>query len=239
MVLSFESKDKTREAYNGRRIELQIRTELQHAWATTVEAIGLFRGENLKGSIGNADWLRLFQLMSSEFAQMEMSPLGKNMPGQAEHMEEIRELNTRLNSLFMLDSIQLGVSGTDRPIAQSYRPKHYIITYDSEDKTVTVRPHSDAANAVASYNEAESEINADDSGRKNIVLVEVDKIENLRLAYPNYFGDVRLFKEILRGIVDTTGTFGYQRVPRQPPAKPLPKYGDLSWLRGSRPGRIK
>src|SRR5207302_6231509 len=31
--------------YTGRRVEIQIRTRLQHSWATTVEAVGLFRHE--------------------------------------------------------------------------------------------------------------------------------------------------------------------------------------------------
>ena len=35
------------------------------------------------------------------------------------------------------------------------------------------------------------------SGETKIVLVEVDEIENLRAAYPNYFGDVQIFKSKL------------------------------------------
>ena len=35
-------------------------------------------------------------------------------------------------------------------------------------------------------------------GAYNIVLVEVDKVENLKAAYPNYFGDVQLFLRNLR-----------------------------------------
>jgi hypothetical protein len=31
-----------------------------------------------------------------------------------------------------------------------------------------------------------------------VVLVEVDKLDNLERSYPNYFGDVQIFKEQLR-----------------------------------------
>jgi Region found in RelA / SpoT proteins len=55
--------------HDGRRIEVQLRTRLQHSWATAVEAVGLFRGEDLKGNQGNPKWLRLFTLMSAEFAE--------------------------------------------------------------------------------------------------------------------------------------------------------------------------
>jgi hypothetical protein len=46
--------------YNGRRVEVQVRTQLQHSWATAVEAVGLFRREDLKAGRGDLDWLRLF-----------------------------------------------------------------------------------------------------------------------------------------------------------------------------------
>ena len=62
------------EVYNGRRVEIQIRTRLQHSWATAVEALELFRRENLKGGEGSPNWLRLFKLMSAEFAVAENSP---------------------------------------------------------------------------------------------------------------------------------------------------------------------
>ncbi len=54
--------------YNKLRIEVQLRTKLQHAWATAVEAVGIFTKQALKSNIGDKDWLRLFALMSSEIA---------------------------------------------------------------------------------------------------------------------------------------------------------------------------
>ena len=59
------------EVFHDRRVEVQIRTFLQHTWATAVEAVGAYRGENMKGGEGNSDWLRLFSLMSGEFAATE------------------------------------------------------------------------------------------------------------------------------------------------------------------------
>jgi len=43
---------------------------LQHAWATAVEAVGIFTKQALKSNIGDGEWLRLFALMSSEIAVM-------------------------------------------------------------------------------------------------------------------------------------------------------------------------
>jgi len=76
-------------AYEGRRIELQLRTRLQHAWATAVEAVGLVRREDLKAGEGNSEWLRFFELVASEFAEFESSPPVPGAPSQKDRQREI------------------------------------------------------------------------------------------------------------------------------------------------------
>jgi Region found in RelA / SpoT proteins len=71
--------------YDDRRIEVQIRTRLQHSWATAVEAVGLLRGEDLKGNQGSPEWLRLFTLMSAEFAVLEGCPMPPGAPESEYH----------------------------------------------------------------------------------------------------------------------------------------------------------
>ena len=73
-MFSFCGRDADTVIYNGKRIELQVRTRLQHSWATAVEAVGLFRGEELKNHKGSEEWLRLFKLLSAEFAEAERCP---------------------------------------------------------------------------------------------------------------------------------------------------------------------
>jgi len=55
-------------AYNGLRIEMQIRTKLQHIWATAVESMGTFLGQALKSRLGDQKWLDFFAITSSAFA---------------------------------------------------------------------------------------------------------------------------------------------------------------------------
>ena len=50
--------------YNGLQIKLQLRSPLQHAWATAVETVVTFLRQALKASQGHADWLRFFSLMA-------------------------------------------------------------------------------------------------------------------------------------------------------------------------------
>lgn len=61
-------------AYNGLFVGLQIRTKLQHAWATAVETMGTFLNEALKSSEGPETWLKYFSLYGAAFAHLEASP---------------------------------------------------------------------------------------------------------------------------------------------------------------------
>lgn len=44
-----------------RKIEIQIRTKIQHNWATTVEIVDLFTSQSLKSNIGHQDWKEFFR----------------------------------------------------------------------------------------------------------------------------------------------------------------------------------
>jgi hypothetical protein len=67
-----------RTTWNGLRIEIQLRSGLQHAWATAVETVGTFTQQALKSSQGGADWLRFFALIvpRSRFARARPSSRG-------------------------------------------------------------------------------------------------------------------------------------------------------------------
>jgi Region found in RelA / SpoT proteins len=94
------------EVFNGRRVEIQVRTRLQHSWATAVETVGLFRQENMKGGLGNQDWLRLFKLMSAEFAVEEGCPEPPEVSGGDARIREIIQLEKAPARRFFSPSIR-------------------------------------------------------------------------------------------------------------------------------------
>ena len=61
-----------KEEYKNYRIELQIRSKIQHAWATAVEVVGTFNKESLKSGEGNKEWLDFFKLVSKIFQFIEL-----------------------------------------------------------------------------------------------------------------------------------------------------------------------
>lgn len=218
------------DAHFGKRVEVQIRTRLQHAWATAVEGVGLFRGEDFKGGSGDADWRKLFELVSSEFAYIENCPLRSGSVSRTIRLAAIKQLDRKLNATGMLETMSIVSNHADRYMTSLEKPERWILTFDPKTKNVSVEGFNNARAGSASYNEAETR-DARGSDQLNTVMVEVDKYEKLKLAYPNYFGDVQLFKKNLIKIVKGKLASEYTLPPQQTvprPPKPVP---DDLWLR--------
>jgi ppGpp synthetase/RelA/SpoT-type nucleotidyltranferase len=127
--------------YNKMRIEIQLRTKLQHAWATAVEAVGIFTKQALKSNIGDKDWLRLFALMSSEIAVDEKTPLTPNTPGEKlQRIKEIKQLTHKLRAIKTLNAYRATIewAGTQKKIDARY----FIMQYDYDENKVTISKFS-------------------------------------------------------------------------------------------------
>lgn len=233
-ILAFKADGAEASIYDGKFIEVQVRTRLQHAWATAVEAVGLFRGETLKNQVGDERWLRLFALISGEFALVEGCEPASGLPDRAVRLREIHELERVLGAVSVLESINLGVRGTDLPMTAGVRPSHYLIRYNHIAKKVDVEPYTKLRFAAQSYGEAEEPTNMGGLETETIVLVEVDKVESLKLAYPNYFGDVEFFTRQLRSLARGRAAEEYAVAPQETLRRLPGRAGDWSWLRANR-----
>ncbi len=198
------------EVYNRQTVEVQLRTRLQHAWATAVEAVGLVRGENIKGGEGDEDWRRFFQLMSSEFAYDEGSqPCPQaNLPRE-ELRKEIRELTKKIKAVSSLEKYRNALKFTEEH--DSGYSQYFLLQFDAQNGTVSVRPYSNYNISAQQYVIEETK-----HGNRNTVLVEANTVLDLRKAFPNYFLDVQMFTEKLRAVLS-------------PNYKTAQAY-DLSWL---------
>ena len=79
-VYRYNSDKRVGEKWNDLKIEMQLRSQYQHAWATAVETVGTFLGQALKSSTGPDEWLRFFALMSSVIAIREHAPVVPGTP---------------------------------------------------------------------------------------------------------------------------------------------------------------
>lgn len=214
LIIEFQARPHEAQ-YDKRRIEIQIRTKLQHAWSTAIEAVGMVRKEELKSGEGCSRWLRLFALMSSEFADEENCPIVPGTPAEASlRRAELTALSKELDAVKFLETLNQAVKYTESYVGK--HSKYFLIQYDSLNKDIRVRGYSKIGSAADTYSGEERYRSG-----VNSVLVEVDKAENLREAYPNYFLDVQMFTDRLKDIVFSNTQAG-QNAKRS---------FDLSWLK--------
>jgi hypothetical protein len=192
--------------------------------------VGLFRGEELKSGKGSAEWLRLFAIMSAEFAEAEGCDPAKGMPDRSIRIRELKELAGHLGAVRVLDNMSTAFFWTLDAVEASVKPKYYLIEYERETRQVKVTPKFQSRFAVKSYEDAEIVDNLTGQDKSDVVLIEGVKLENLKRAYPNYFGDVQLFKMQLGELVGGGAVREFE-VALQKRSIPTPReQADPSWL---------
>ena len=208
-------------------VELQLRTHPQHIWATAVEAVGLVRNEDLKGGKGDADWLRLFAMMGHRIALWEGAP---GVPGVSENDREIREELTYLERKLSASKNLSAWNAAIHCLNTFQGGKgFYLITFDRERHETSVAPYKKFAQGEDALIGKETLFEAGDS-----VLVELEKAEDLRQAYPNYFMDVGVFASYLQAAIEG------RRMPEQAEEKADPSPSNytvkaiMNWWQGRR-----
>jgi hypothetical protein len=185
--------------HNGLRIELQIRSQAQHAWATAVEIVGTFIQQALKSSQGHEDWLRFFALMGSAIALSEGTQLVPETPTNPEALRaELRDYSKRLDVAARLEAYGAAVQVVDSP--QIANADYYLLELDPVAMRVNVQGYrqNQLPSASSDYLEVEKRISGTGA---DAVLVSADSMLSLRRAYPNYFLDTRRFVEaVLKAI---------------------------------------
>jgi RelA/SpoT family protein len=195
LVYRYFSDKKTGAKYNGLKIEMQLRSQYQHAWATTVETVGTFIGEPLKSDSGPEEWRRFFALMGSVIALRERTSLVPDTPtDQQQLIEQLHESSTDLNVLHLLK----GFADTLRKVEEAPEQAHYyLLRLDpgASQLTVTGFKQEEFEKAQQAYSEAEQQVK--EHPGTDAVLVSVDSLAVLPRAYPNYFADTRVFVRLL------------------------------------------
>ncbi len=190
LVFRFQSASPEHAIYNGQRIEIQIRSKLQHLWATAVETAQLFTGQALKSKVKNAsdDWLRFFALTSSAFALRERCPPVPGAPGpRAELVQELQAIIDRgdiMQNLSDWNEVVHMIEVPDNPHAY-----FYLLTVDVANRTLKVSSfrRGQAVAAQEAYDAAEK--TTEKEANIQVVLVSVEDVAGLRKAYPSYYVD--------------------------------------------------
>lgn len=179
--------------WNGLKIEVQIRTRLQHAWATAVETVGTFTQQALKSNQGENDWLRFFALMGSALALREGTAPVPNTPDNPGKLSnELRHYVNKLDVIHRLSAYGAALQFVEEGTV-ARRGHVFLLELDISDNQLNVRSYRDPRVAAAEYDAVERA--AEGSSGRDVVLVSVESLESLRRAYPNYFLDTTAFLE--------------------------------------------
>jgi len=176
-------------AYTGLKIEIQLRTKLQHQWATAVEAADTFTRQAIKASKGDANWRRFFTLMSSVYANYENAPL---VPDTPETLRELAQELVAIDHQHHIVSTLTGIATVITDGVQVVKAAYYLIELDPVAMVASI--HGFQANSSQEAHRAYANAEMKASGTSGqVVLVSVKTIDSLRKAYPNYFLDITLF----------------------------------------------
>lgn len=187
-----------KKAYSDFFVEIQLRSRIQHSWATSVEIVDLFTRQALKASHGSQEWLDFFKYASAEFAKLEKRPIGNHL-GNIDTKSELQGLAESLNVFNRLNAF--AVSTQYVATKQDNKTDYFLLELTSEMGAIVVTQFasSDLDKATKTYLEKEKA--AKDNPSYDVVLVAAGSMHALKAAYPNYFADSKSFLNYLSKVI--------------------------------------
>lgn len=202
IVYQYRSDSTELAVYNGLRIEMQIRSRLQHTFATAVETASIFTRQPIKSIRATLDderWRHFFALMGGALPVRERT---KPVPGvpqtRTELAREIRSLASHL-------SVEKVLSGWGATVEQlSGHPKDataFLLLLDADAKTTEVIGYApkDLPKTDAEYLAIEKRFKGKPT--QQVVWVKAESIDALRIGYPNFYLDTQGFISAMKDII--------------------------------------
>lgn len=182
--------------YGGLKVEMQLRSNLQHCWATAVEIVDIYLREGLKANRGSADWRRFFALMATAIALREdCRPIPRTPRDSLELVTELREYVEKLDVLTRLKAF--GESLNIIEGAKLGGIKYVILVLDPSAER-TLQLYGYRASDLEGATDRLALLERYRSATADSVLVSVSDANQLRRAYPNYFLDTNVFLDAVK-----------------------------------------
>lgn len=205
----FKYQGKKHAELNGLLFELQIRTALQHCWATAVEILGILERENFKSGEGGDDFKTFFKLASAAFSLKEGTPVLDEYAAltKEELCSRLKDITDKLQIFAKLSAAAGGVHVFTQETNKKYEVSYYVLYLtapdDSGKRQIRVMPFISkmvnmAENLYAAL-EAEAEQKHDGS---LALLINVKGAKNIKKAYPNFFLDTQTFIKELKKFIN-------------------------------------
>ena len=202
IIWRFKATDEAEKCYDNMRIELQVRTELQHSWATAIEVCSTFTEQNLKSDHPEFDderWVRFFALMGSMMALNEGGGLVRETPSnRAKLVGELSKLADALKVSEMMRRWNTATQITNYAVGtQAHQFLIELQAFEHIRCRVNVTPYAKGREQQAAADRVRLEMESRAKIGVQVALVAVQSIDTLKLVYPNYFADTnRFLKEL-------------------------------------------
>lgn len=189
-----------------RNIEVQLRTRLQHDWATALEIVDIFTKQKLKSNQGDKKWSEFFKAVSEQFAIMETTASFNvdrriswpayldSVLSNPDALKSCRTAQRHIKEMGVVGKFNafthsLKFADGELEKIQKEREGFILIMVDLAKSMIQLEffDKNNIENAVQSYSEREK----DSAGRKDFVaaLVSTTAVDGIKAAYPNYFAD--------------------------------------------------
>ncbi len=179
----------TEEKYDGISIELQVRTQLQHAWAMAVETASLITQTTLKADIkDDSEWRGFFMLVGALFAKEENKPVHETFSEYSKLKLCTEFFRYEENKLVdQLKALRVSINMDYDKVTSGF----CVLTIDFIKKVVHAHTFNKEQEKQASelFSQIERTINKDEAA----LMVAIEDMREIREAYPSYFLDTQKF----------------------------------------------
>ena len=199
-------------------VELQIRTLVQHYWATAVEIIDLFTNQSIKSNMGDRQWESWFKYLSELFEIFEDNPYlhSSSAKSNAVYYKDAYLKNKNNKLAFMLFKVysltkdldiikkfQLFTKSIDianeqlKNISQKGFVLIVIDKVENNRFSINSEFFLETEFAIANEKYLEAEKNTLNDTHYVTAFVATNALGGIKEAYPNYFADSTKFLEYL------------------------------------------
>ena len=180
---------------NGMFIEIPLRTQFQHIWATSVETIDIFRGTSLKEKDDNSYWHDFFCQVSFIFAIAEGTPVISvynefgiaELCGLLQENMDAHRIYKRIASYALMDPIV-----NNEEVKKAY---YIVVTLNFKEKKAGIIGFKESEYHLA-FEEYKTREQSDPQTEQT-VLIALNQINKIREAYPNYFMNLSNFLNVI------------------------------------------
>ena len=203
IIYRYKTDKEGKKDYNGLLIEIQLRSKLQHLWATAIETVDFFTRQAIKSNEGQKEWVDFFRLVSSAFALIENTPLVPNTPtNKKELYSQIKKMEKELEVIKILEGWKQAIGVFKQAVKEKPNLQFFLLELDITQERLIVKGYTknQEEKAISDYARAEKR----NQGQKeyDVVLVGADTTNDLEKAYPNYFIDTKEFLINLQKILE-------------------------------------